>query len=95
MYDLEVPGHHNFVAGDIVVHNSIEQDADVVMFIYRDELYHPETEKQNIADIILAKHRSGPTGRVELFFNKNLTQFLDATLRRAAPNEYVGRREKH
>ncbi len=93
VYDLEVPGHHNFVAGDIVVHNSIEQDADVVMFIYRDELYHPETEKQNIADIILAKHRSGPTGRVELFFNKRLTQFLDATTRSVAPNEYVGRRE--
>lgn len=94
VYDLEVPGHHNFVAGDIVVHNSIEQDADVVMFIYRDELYHPETEKRNIADIILAKHRSGPTGRVELFFNKKLTQFLDATTRSVEPNEYVSRREE-
>jgi replicative DNA helicase len=81
VYDLEVPGHHNFVAGDIVVHNSLEQDADVVMFIYRDEMYHPETEYQNIADIMVAKHRNGPTGVVQLFFRKRLAQFLDAETR--------------
>jgi replicative DNA helicase len=69
------------VAGDIVVHNSLEQDADVVMFIYRDEMYHPETEHQNIADIIVAKHRNGPTGVVQLFFRKRLAQFLDAETR--------------
>ncbi len=78
VYDLEVPGHHNFAAGDIIVHNSLEQDADVVMFIYRDEMYHPETEKQHIADIIIAKHRNGPTGVVQLFFRNRLAQFLDA-----------------
>jgi replicative DNA helicase len=78
VYDLEVPGHHNFVANDIIVHNSIEQDADVVMFIYRDELYNPETELQNIADILVAKHRHGPTGTVQLFFRKHLAQFVDA-----------------
>ena len=81
VYDLEVPGHHNFVANDIVVHNSLEQDADVVMFIYRDELYHPDTEKQHIADIIVAKHRNGPTGTVQLFFRNRLAQFLDAETR--------------
>jgi len=81
VFDLEVPGHHNFVANDVVVHNSLEQDADVVMFIYRDELYHPDTEKQNIADIIVAKHRNGPTGTVQLFFRKRLAQFLDAETR--------------
>jgi len=81
VYDLEVPGRHNFVANDIVVHNSLEQDADVVMFIYRDELYHPETEKQHIADIIVAKHRNGPTGTVQLFFRTQLAQFLDAETR--------------
>jgi replicative DNA helicase len=81
VYDLEVPGHHNFVANDIVVHNSLEQDADVVMFIYRDELYHPDTEKQHIADIIIAKHRNGPTGTVQLFFRNRLAQFLDAETR--------------
>jgi len=78
VFDLEVPRRHNFVAGDIVVHNSLEQDADVVMFIYRDELYHPETEKQHIADIIVSKHRNGPTGTVQLFFRNRLAQFLDA-----------------
>jgi replicative DNA helicase len=81
VYDLEVPGHHNFVANDIVVHNSLEQDADVVVFIYRDELYHPDTEKQHIADIIVAKHRNGPTGTVQLFFRNRLAQFLDAETR--------------
>jgi replicative DNA helicase len=81
VYDLEVPGHHNFVADDIVVHNSLEQDADVVMFIYRDELYHPDTEKQHIADILVSKHRNGPTGTVQLFFRNRLAQFLDAETR--------------
>jgi len=81
VFDLEVPGHHNFVAGGLIVHNSLEQDADVVMFIYRDELYHPETERQHIADIIVAKHRNGPTGTVQLFFRNRLAQFLDAETR--------------
>ncbi len=63
---------------------SLEQDADVVMFIYRDELYHPETEKQHIAEIIVAKHRNGPTGVVELFFRNRLAQFLDAETRETA-----------
>ncbi|MBN1260983.1 MAG: replicative DNA helicase [Anaerolineae bacterium] len=69
------------VLSDLRESGSIEQDADVVMFIYRDEMYHPETEKPNIADVIIAKHRSGPTGTVQLFFNRNLTQFLDAATR--------------
>jgi len=80
VFDLEVPGHHNFVAGDVILHNSLEQDADVVMFIYRDELYHPDTEKQHIADIIVSKHRNGPTGTVQLFFRNRLAQFLDAEM---------------
>jgi replicative DNA helicase len=88
VYDLEVPGHHNFVADDIVVHNSLEQDADVVMFIYRDEMYNPDTEQKNIADIIVAKHRNGPTGTVQLFFRNRLAQFLDAETRRE-PVEFL------
>jgi replicative DNA helicase len=80
VYDLEVPGHHNFVANDIVVHNSIEQDADIVMFIYRDEYYTPETEQPNIAEIIISKHRNGPTGMVPLFFRKELAQFLEVEM---------------
>jgi replicative DNA helicase len=77
VYDLTVPGAHNFVAGNSFVHNSIEQDADVVMFIYREEVYKPETEKQNIAEIIIGKQRNGPIGSVELVFLKQLTRFED------------------
>jgi len=69
------------VLADLRESGSLEQDADVVMFIYRDELYHPETEKQHIADIIVAKHRNGPTGTVQLFFRNRLAQFLDAETR--------------
>ena len=68
---------HNFVAGNIIVHNSIEQDADIVMFIYREELYNPETERKNIAEIHIAKHRNGPTGVVPLFFKNSTTHFSD------------------
>ncbi len=77
VYDLTVEKAHNFVANDILVHNSIEQDSDVVMFIYREEVYKPETEKQNIAEIIVGKQRNGPTGSVELVFLKQLTRFED------------------
>ncbi len=77
VYDLTVPGPHNFVANGLLVHNSIEQDADVVMFIYRDEVYNEETERPNQADVIVAKHRNGPTGTVSLYFRKERTQFSD------------------
>ncbi|MGH2496730.1 MAG: replicative DNA helicase [Ktedonobacteraceae bacterium] len=77
VYDLTVDGLHNFVAGDIVVHNSIEQDADIVMFIYRDDVYNQDTEKKNIADIIVAKHRNGPLDEVSLYFQASQTRFRD------------------
>ncbi len=77
VYDLTVDELHNFVASDITTHNSIEQDADVVMFIYRDKIYNPDTEKEHIADLIVAKHRNGPTGQIELFFNESQTRFID------------------
>ncbi|MFN0088542.1 MAG: replicative DNA helicase [Blastocatellia bacterium] len=86
VYDLTVENHHNFVADDIIVHNSIEQDADVVMFIYREEVYKPETEKQNIAEIIIGKQRNGPIGSFELVFLKQLTRFEDK-FREHAPDE--------
>ncbi len=75
VFDLTIPGHHNFVANDIVVHNSIEQDADVVMFVFREDQYKEESERKNIAEIIVAKHRHGPTGSVDLYFNKEFTHF--------------------
>lgn len=81
VYDLTVEGLHNFVAGDFVVHNSIEQDADIVMFIYRDEYYNPDTDKKSTAEVIIAKHRNGPVGHVELYFEKNLTKFQSISTR--------------
>jgi replicative DNA helicase len=80
VYDLSVDELHNFVAGDIVVHNSIEQDSDIVMFIYRDDLYNQESERKNIADIIIAKHRNGPVGEISLYFQANQTRFRDLEL---------------
>jgi len=77
VFDATVPATHNFVANDIVVHNSIEQDADVVLFIYRDEYYNPESDQRGLAEIIVAKHRNGPTGVTRLAFVDRLTKFAD------------------
>jgi replicative DNA helicase len=78
VYDLTVPGFANFVANNIIVHNSIEQDADIVMFLYRDIVYNEATEFPNRADVIVSKHRNGPTGVVSLHFDGSLTKFTDA-----------------
>src|SRR5581483_11344177 len=77
VYDLTVPGLSNFVANNIIVHNSIEQDADVVMFIYRDDLYNENSDRPNQADILVSKHRNGPTGVITLYFKKEITQFTN------------------
>ncbi|MCL4507549.1 MAG: replicative DNA helicase [Chloroflexi bacterium] len=60
---------------DLRESGSIEQDSDIVMFIYRDEVYNPDTEFKNIAEISVAKNRNGPTGKASLFFDKHLTSF--------------------
>jgi replicative DNA helicase len=78
VFDATVPGTHNFVADDIVVHNSIEQDADIVMFIYRDEYYNKDSDQQGLADIIVAKHRNGPTGDIKLVFHGERATFENA-----------------
>jgi replicative DNA helicase len=75
VFDLTVPGAHNFVAEDVIVHNSIEQDADLVAFIYRDEIYNPSDENKGLAELIIAKHRNGETGTVELVFLGDTTSF--------------------
>ena len=78
VYDLTVDGMHNFVAEDIVVHNSIEQDSDLVMFVYRDEYYSgEESDQQGLAEVILAKHRNGPTDSIKLSFLKRYAKFAD------------------
>lgn len=66
---------------DLRESGSIEQDADVVMFIYRDEYYNPDTEKIGIAEIIVSKQRNGPTGIVELAFLKEYTKFMNISRR--------------
>lgn len=61
---------------DLRESGSIEQDADIVAFIYREAYYNPETDRQNITDLILAKHRNGPVGRVELYFHPERLRFM-------------------
>lgn len=61
---------------DLRESGSIEQDADIVAFIYREAYYNPETERQNVTDLIIAKHRNGPTGKVELYFHPERLKFM-------------------
>ncbi len=65
---------------DLRESGSIEQDADIVAFIYRDEYYAPETEQPNIAEILISKHRNGPTGMVPLYFQKELAKFREVEI---------------
>lgn len=75
VYDLTVPGLHNFIANNIVVHNSIEQDADLVIMLYRDDYYNPDSPDRGIAEVIITKHRNGPTGTIKLLFDPQFTKF--------------------
>jgi replicative DNA helicase len=61
---------------DLRESGSIEQDADIVMFIYREDYYNPETDNQHITDLIIAKHRNGPTGKVQLYFHPEQLRFM-------------------
>jgi replicative DNA helicase len=61
---------------DLRESGSIEQDADIVMFIYREAYYNPETERENLTDLIIAKHRNGPTGKIELYFHPERLRFM-------------------
>lgn len=69
------------IMSDLRESGSLEQDADVVMFIYRDEYYNPESEKMGIAEVIIGKQRNGPVGKVELAFVKEYTKFLNLSRR--------------
>jgi replicative DNA helicase len=69
------------ILSDLRESGSIEQDAGVVLFIHRDELYNDNTERPGIADVLIAKHRHGPTGSVPLLFRKTTASFVEAELR--------------
>jgi replicative DNA helicase len=77
VFDLTVPGPANWLADGIVTHNSgaIEQDADLIVFIYREEVYEPDTPRKGVADIIIAKQRNGPVGDLRLTFLGEFTKF--------------------
>jgi replicative DNA helicase len=77
VYDATVPGEHNFLADGVIVHNSIEQDSDMVLLVHRPDLYEQETERSGEADLIIAKHRNGPTGTVSVAFQGRYSRFAD------------------
>ncbi|TMF45824.1 MAG: replicative DNA helicase [Chloroflexi bacterium] len=84
VYDLTVEDLHNFVAGNVISHNSIEQDSDLVMFLFRPE-YYKSDERPGIAEVIVSKHRNGPTGMIELKFRRDHTRFYNLETRRPEP----------
>ncbi len=62
---------------DLRESGSIEQDADVIMLLHREDYYHPETENKNVVDVDIAKQRNGPTGKIKLTFLRNILRFED------------------
>lgn len=72
---------------DLRESGSIEQDADVVAFIYREDYYNPDTDRRNITDIFIRKHRNGPTGGIELYFDKEKQRFRSLDTKRSSPFE--------
>ncbi len=68
---------HRPMLSDLRESGAIEQDADIVLFLYRDEQYNPDTEKKNIGEVLISKHRNGPTGSIELVYKKEYTKFVN------------------
>ncbi|HWG97859.1 MAG TPA: replicative DNA helicase [Pilimelia sp.] len=80
VYDATVKGTHNFVADGVIAHNSIEQDADVVILLHRDDYYDKESPRAGEADFIVAKHRNGPTDTVTVAAQLHLSRFVDMAI---------------
>ena len=77
VFDATVLGLHNFIANGIAAHNSIEQDADVVLLLHRDDYYDKESPRAGEADFIIAKHRNGPTDTITVAFQGHYSRFVD------------------
>jgi replicative DNA helicase len=77
VYDATVIGTHNFIADGIAVHNSIEQDADMVILLHREDAYERESPRAGEADFIVAKHRNGPTDTITVAFQGHYSRFVD------------------
>jgi replicative DNA helicase len=77
VYDATVLASHNFVANGVALHNSIEQDSDVVILLHREDAYERESPRAGEADFIVAKHRNGPTATVTVAFQGHYSRFID------------------
>lgn len=77
VYDLEISNYSNYLTNHLIIHNSIEQDADVVIMLYRDEYYNKETVDKNLIELIIAKHRNGPIGSTKLIFDPKYLRFFN------------------
>jgi replicative DNA helicase len=77
VYDATVKATHNFIAGGLISHNSIEQDSDVVILLHREDAYEKESPRAGEADLIVAKHRNGPTATVTVAFQGHYSRFVD------------------
>ena len=77
VYDATVLGRHNFIADGVVVHNSLEQDADMVVLLHREDFYERESPRAGEADFIVAKHRNGPTATITVAFQGHYSRFVD------------------
>jgi replicative DNA helicase len=77
VYDATVAETHNFIANGICLHNSIEQDSDVVILLHREDAYERESPRAGEADFIVAKHRNGPTTTVTVAFQGHYSRFVD------------------
>ncbi|MEN2745560.1 replicative DNA helicase [Sinomonas halotolerans] len=77
VYDATVLGCHNFIANGIAVHNSIEQDADMVILLHREDVYNKESPRAGEADILVAKHRNGPTKDIVVAFQGHYSRFAN------------------